>query len=105
MLRVKFADSKTARSVHLALSPDNVNLPKSLSIKQRLQGRTLQINVDVVGGPNPIETLISTLDEFVAHIQTATVMLDKVEQTRDRHSHLEGEPRKSKGQPRKAKYG
>jgi hypothetical protein len=69
-----------ARAVDDALSPDNVDLPKGMKIVQRRLGNELSIRVTIQDGDsNQIETLISTLDEFVSHIHASIQALQRAE--------------------------
>lgn len=69
-LDVRFRDSKTAKVVDNALSPDNINLPRGMKIAQSRRGKSIKIVVSV-DREESLDTLISTLDEFVAHMQVA----------------------------------
>src|SRR5487761_1504992 len=88
-LRVKFADRRTATAVNSALLPDNVDLPEGMSIHQKVSGSLLEIEVNISGTSTRVETLISTLDEFVAHIYSVTQTLEKIESLHDRHKDSE----------------
>jgi hypothetical protein len=76
VLSVRFTDSKTAKTIDEALAPDNVKLPKGMKIYQVQRGRILRIEVSIQGN-RAVETLTSTLDEFVSHIQVAVGALGK----------------------------
>ncbi len=82
---MEFSDGKTASAVNSALLPDNVNLPYRMEISQKVSGRFIRIQVTLSGAEARIETLISTLDEFVSHIHSVTQTLEKVESLHDRH--------------------
>ncbi|MGI0085132.1 MAG: KEOPS complex subunit Pcc1, partial [Nitrososphaerales archaeon] len=67
-MRIKFRDRRTASAVNSALLPDNVDVPEGMQINQKVRGNLLEIKIGISGQRSGIETLISTLDEFVAHI-------------------------------------
>ncbi|HZW58096.1 MAG TPA: KEOPS complex subunit Pcc1 [Nitrososphaerales archaeon] len=100
-LVVELEDARTARSINEALIPDNVNLPEGMVIEQRVMNRFLRITILVEDGSPSLETLISTLDEFVSHIHTVTQTLDRIETLDDRHKDPKRNARKDKGKSRK----
>ncbi len=75
VLIIHFDSKKTAEAVDRALSPDNINLPGGMKISQSRRLDKLRITVEV-GDLEQLTTLISTLDEFLAHVQTATKVLE-----------------------------
>lgn len=76
-LVVKFRDAETAAAIDTALSPDNVNLPRNMELCQTRRGKTLRVEVSVKQTQS-LDTLISTLDELVSHIQATLETLQKV---------------------------
>lgn len=76
-LVVKFRDAETAAAIASALSPDNVNLPRNMELCQTRREKTLRIEVSVKQTQS-LDTLISTLDELVSHIQATLETLQKV---------------------------
>tara|TARA_B100000315_G_C14034417_1_gene344668 strand:+ start:243 stop:491 length:249 start_codon:yes stop_codon:yes gene_type:complete len=72
MVRIKLGvdstDKDTAKAIHESLLPDNVSIPKGLSVKMCLEGSQLLVDVSSKG---EWDTLISTIDEIVEHIQLA----------------------------------
>ena len=66
-------------AVDNSLVPDNINFPRGMKFLQRKRGKTLEISIDMDQGETQIETLISTLDEIVSHIYTASNTIEKAE--------------------------
>lgn len=67
-LDVKVADEKTAGAVRDSLLPDNVAIPEEMSVKVDVKGKMVVVEVSSTGR---WETLISTVDELLEHIQLA----------------------------------
>ena len=81
---MKFADERTAQAVSNALLPDNVSVPRGMILNQKQKGKQLFIDVMIEEVTrNPIETLISTLDEFLSHIQTSVQSIERIELKHD----------------------
>ena len=76
---MKFSDQKIARAIEVSLTPDNVDFPEGVHFEQRLVSKELLIEVDQAASDRYVETLISTLDEIVSHIQTAVAAIEKTE--------------------------
>ena len=76
---MKFSDQKIARAIEVSLTPDNVDFPEGVQFEQRLVSKELLIEVDQAASDRYVETLISTLDEIVSHIQTAVAAIEKTE--------------------------
>ncbi|MHB1908324.1 MAG: KEOPS complex subunit Pcc1 [Nitrososphaerales archaeon] len=74
-LSFEFANPKIASVVDKALSPDNIDLPKGMKIGQVRKGSFLQISI-AIEAERGIETMISTLDEFVSHVHSALSALE-----------------------------
>ncbi len=66
-----------------------------MRISQKVRGRLIRIEVTISGKKRLVETLISTLDEFVAHIHSVTQTLEKIENLHDRHKDSKRIPRES----------
>jgi len=75
ILTIDLDTKKTAEAVDRALSPDNINLPRGMKISQSRRSNKLRIAVKVED-LEQLSTLISTLDEFLAHAQTAIKVLE-----------------------------
>jgi len=79
-LVVRFSDRKTLRAVSASLEPDNVNFPEGMKFLQKTKEKQLLISIiQESGKDNQFETLISTLDEIVSHIYSATSAIEKAE--------------------------
>jgi len=76
---MEFSDKNTLDAIDNSLAPDNIDFPRGMKFSQRKQGRTLKISIDFDQGRTQIETLISTLDEIVAHIYSASSIIEKAE--------------------------
>jgi len=66
-------------AVDNSLVPDNINFPRGMKFSQLKQGKTLEVSIEIDQGERQIETLISTLDEIVSHIYSATNTIEKAE--------------------------
>jgi tRNA threonylcarbamoyladenosine modification (KEOPS) complex Pcc1 subunit len=75
VLIIHLDSKKTAEAVDRALSPDNINLPGGMKISQTRRLDKLRITVEVED-TEQLATLIATLDEFLAHAQTAIKVLE-----------------------------
>ena len=79
-LAVGFSDRKILKAVSNSLKPDNVNFPKGMNFAQKTKDKELRfIILQQSEQENKFETLISTLDEIVSHIYTATSAIEKTE--------------------------
>jgi hypothetical protein len=56
-----------------------VDFPEGMQLTQRRQGNRLLISISLAQGEKKLETLISTLDEIVSHIYSATKTLEQAE--------------------------
>lgn len=71
---------RTAKAVSASLVPDNTDFPAGMQFTQNLCSNRLQFRIEQRhGGEHEIETLRSTLDEIVSHIQTATAAIEMTE--------------------------
>ena len=95
-LRLFFRDNKTASSISDALTPDNIDLPKGMRIVQEVERNSITISIEVKE-MSSLETLISTLDEFVSHVYSVTQTLNRIDILNDRHKDPQRGARKSKG--------
>jgi tRNA threonylcarbamoyladenosine modification (KEOPS) complex Pcc1 subunit len=75
VLIIHLDSKKTAEAVDSALSADNINLPGRMKISQTRRLDKLRITVEVED-IEQLATLISTLDEFLVHAQTAIKVLE-----------------------------
>lgn len=64
-----FSSASQARAAVKALIPDNVNMPKGLSIEMFSKGRIAFIEMSCKGVP--MGTVINTLDEVLEHLSVA----------------------------------
>jgi hypothetical protein len=68
-VEIPFSSSAEAEAAVKALIPDNINFPKGLSMKMFSRGSRLAI--ELTGKNIPTATILSTLDEILAHISVA----------------------------------
>ena len=66
---IMFSTSAEAQAVLKALVPDNINLPKGLSI--RMFSRRSNLAIEVTGKNIPIATVVRTIDEVLEHISVS----------------------------------
>ena len=64
-----FKSSAQANAAVKALIPDNVNMPKGISIEMFSKGRVVHIEMNCRGVP--MNTVINTLDEVLEHLSVA----------------------------------
>ncbi len=76
---MRFADQKTTKAIAASLAPDNVNFPHGMTFRQIVGSKELTIDIHLRASDHQIETLISTFDEIVSHIQTAANAIEKTE--------------------------
>ena len=63
---ISFASSAQARAAVNALIPDNVNMPKGLSLQMFSKGK--DVFVEIKATRTPMATVINTLDEVLKHL-------------------------------------
>ena len=66
---ISFGSSAQARAAVKALIPDNVNMPKGLSLQMFSKGK--DVFVEIKGNGIPMATVINTLDEVLEHLSVA----------------------------------
>lgn len=64
-----FSSAAQAQAAVKALIPDNVNMPKGLSIEMFSKGRVVYIEMNCKGVP--MSTVASTFDEVLEHLSVA----------------------------------
>ena len=72
-VEIIFSTSAEARAVLKALLPDNVSLPKGLSMK--MFSRKSNLAIEVTGKNIPIATVLRTIDEVLEHISVSQKVL------------------------------
>ncbi|MDG6996287.1 MAG: hypothetical protein JRN52_10225 [Nitrososphaerota archaeon] len=82
-LTIEFSDRHTLNAVNASLLPDNIGFPEGMKFSQRKKGKELEIIIEMSRNKTKIETLISTLDEIVSHIHSASSTLTMVENLND----------------------
>jgi len=77
-----FSSRKSLEAIDSSLAPDNIDFPSGMSFSQKKIGKELRISISMESTDSKkIETLISTLDEILAHIYSATRTIEKAEST------------------------
>lgn len=66
---ISFSSGAQARAAVKALIPDNVNMPKGLSLQMFSKGKI--VFVEIKGRGVPTSTVINTLDEVLEHLSVA----------------------------------
>jgi hypothetical protein len=72
-IEIKFLDKFEMNAIMKALTPDNINFPKALSMQSFSKGNTLFFEFFCNA---EIETLISTVDEVLNHISVAKKVIN-----------------------------
>jgi tRNA threonylcarbamoyladenosine modification (KEOPS) complex Pcc1 subunit len=72
-VEIIFSTSAEARAVLKALLPDNVSLPKGLSMK--MLSRKSNLAIEVTGKNIPVATVLRTIDEVLEHISVSQKVL------------------------------
>jgi hypothetical protein len=67
-----YSDEKISDAIAKSLEPDNLKLPRGLRVKTKTSGKVVVSAVELDG---KIETLLATLDDLLACVQTAENML------------------------------
>lgn len=66
---ISFLSGAQARAAMKALIPDNVNMPKGLSVQMFSKGKI--VFVEIKGKGVPMATITNTLDEVLEHLSVA----------------------------------
>jgi hypothetical protein len=66
---ISFTSNAQARAAVKALIPDNVNMPKGLSLQMFSKGKDVFVEIKATG--IPMATVINTLDEVLEHLSVA----------------------------------
>lgn len=71
------------KAVDSSLSPDNIDFPRGMKFSQEREPKNQELNISVsydeFEDTKKLETLISTLDEILAHIYSATGTVEEAE--------------------------
>ncbi|MGI0091418.1 MAG: KEOPS complex subunit Pcc1, partial [Nitrososphaerales archaeon] len=79
-LVIGFSDAKTLHAINASLTPDNISFPDGMKFSQSARASELKIKIDIESSKeNQFEMLISTLDEIVLHVYSATNVIEKTE--------------------------
>lgn len=74
-ISIDFNSEKEAKAIYSSLKPDNINLPKGLSIEMNINKTLLMINFSSV---SKLETLISTIDDLLTCCQASVNTLKEI---------------------------
>lgn len=72
-IEIKFLDKFEMNAIMKALTPDNINFPKGLSMQSFSKGNTLFFKFFC---NTEVETLINTVDEVLSHISLAKKVIN-----------------------------
>ena len=72
---IHYDDSKTARSIMEAISPDNLDAPEGIDVATKVDGDILKISISC---SRDIGSLLSTVDDLLSCIQAAERAIDKI---------------------------
>jgi len=72
---IHYEDSKTARSIMEAISPDNLDAPEGIDVATKVDGDILKISISC---SRDIGSLLSTVDDLLSCIQAAERAIDKI---------------------------
>jgi hypothetical protein len=72
-IEIKFLDKFEMNAIMKALTPDNINFPKGLSMQSFSKGDTLLFKFFC---NTEVETLINTVDEVLSHISVAKKVIN-----------------------------
>ncbi|MGB9660296.1 MAG: KEOPS complex subunit Pcc1 [Nitrososphaerales archaeon] len=75
-ISIDFNNDRKAKAIYSSLKPDNINLPKGLSIEMNINKTLLTINFFSV---SKLETLISTIDDLLTCCQASVNTLKEIE--------------------------
>ena len=73
---IHYEDSKTARSIMEAISPDNLDAPEGIDVATKVDGDILKISISC---SRDIGSLLSTVDDLLSCIQAAERVIGKIE--------------------------
>lgn len=73
---IHYEDSKTARSIMEAISPDNLDAPEGIDVTTKVDGDILKISISC---SRDIGSLLSTVDDLLSCVQAAESAIDKIE--------------------------
>lgn len=76
VIRIVFNDEATAKSIILAVEPDNMQAPSILDIESKVLGRCLEFSITCRG---KLETLIYTVDDLLSCIQVAEKSIKSIQ--------------------------
>ena len=73
---IHYEDSKTARSIMEAISPDNLDAPEGIDVATKVDGDILKISISC---SRDIGSLLSTVDDLLSCIQAAERAIDEID--------------------------
>lgn len=73
---IHYDDSKTARSIMEAISPDNLDAPEGIDVATKVDGDILKISISC---SRDIGSLLSTVDDLLSCIQAAERAIGMIE--------------------------
>lgn len=73
---IHYEDSKKARCIMEAISPDNLDAPEGIDVAAKVEGNILKISISC---SRDIGSLLSTVDDLLSCIQAAERAIDEIE--------------------------
>jgi hypothetical protein len=73
---IQYGDSKTARSIMEAISPDNLDAPEGIKIDAKVDENILKVSITC---SRDIGSLLSTVDDLLSCVQAAESAINKIE--------------------------
>ena len=71
---IETKSKKQSKAIYDSLTPDNVNIPESLSLKLELKDEKI---IMIVSSTEKWNSLIATVDELLEHAKVSASILDK----------------------------
>ncbi|MGD2142037.1 MAG: KEOPS complex subunit Pcc1 [Candidatus Bathyarchaeota archaeon] len=74
-ISIHYYDIDTALCIMKAITPDNIETPKGITIKSRVEGKMLVLKVECGRG---LGSLIATVDDLLSCIQAAERAIEEI---------------------------
>jgi hypothetical protein len=75
-IAIRYKDEDTAKTVNLAIKPDNINLPEEIQIVTTVKGSSLLIEIE---SNRSLGSFINTLDDILSCVQAAEKALGELD--------------------------
>jgi len=77
-LRLEYKNEEMAKAVYESINPDNVDVKEGMSIKCKVEGST--VIVDVTESTNNILRLRNTIDDILASIRLSERVIETIKE-------------------------